>query len=456
MTPGAGAEINILRDWIAAGMRFPAPEPRPFRDVADVLGAVARYLKGMDEPGRKYQRFFTLTELYNNDRDLTADDLRVARAALAKAVNSLSGEPAIVVPRAIDADETVFAVDLRALGWVHGGAWATILKAYPYGVSYDAAADDAVRSLAGEVRDLSGTDLPCVRGDWLIATATRPPLYHALLGLPTQATELERRLGVEIPDRDPVARFNDPLNPTPRARLAGGADARHIGYIEGYPQATGGSYWKTYLLGPAGGPQFVGSAIHFTLPNGLRGYMIVDGDGRRLDAAPEEVMRDPLKTAGTAQVVAGVSCLACHKVGAQRILAKTADIPPVPHGLEKTLADDEARFLGALERATGVFRNGADDRDESIRDFPEPIGPVARHYAKDLGLEDVATELGFEDAPGLLSRIRANDRLTRDVAPLLRGGTIGRDSWQAGLFERVVTELRLGTIQKVFYRPSPR
>ena len=61
--------------------------------------------------------------------------------------------------------------------------------------------------------------------------------------------------------------------------------------------------------------EHVGSEIIFSLPNGLQAYFLVDGQGRRIDNAPVDVVRDALKTAGTPVVINGLSCMACHRLG---------------------------------------------------------------------------------------------------------------------------------------------
>ena len=37
----------------------------------------------------------------------------------------------------------------------------------------------------------------------------------------------------------------------------------------------------------------------FTLPNGLQGYFLTDGVGKRIDSGPIEVVSNALKTSGT-------------------------------------------------------------------------------------------------------------------------------------------------------------
>ena len=101
-----------------------------------------------------------------------------------------------MVPAALkDTNATVFAVDVRLLGWSKS-AWADLERAYPYGVR--ATNEEELTKLDGELRELTGCDIPVLRGDWFVATATRPPLYHVLLQLPENAKTLEHDLGVDI------------------------------------------------------------------------------------------------------------------------------------------------------------------------------------------------------------------------------------------------------------------
>ena len=44
------------------------------------------------------------------------------------------------------------------------------------------------------------TEVPVVRGDWLLATATKAPLYDELVDLPNTIDQLAARLGIDIND----------------------------------------------------------------------------------------------------------------------------------------------------------------------------------------------------------------------------------------------------------------
>ena len=178
----------------------------------------------------------------------------------------------------------------------------------------------------------------------------------------------------------------------------------------------------------------------------MQGYLLVDAKGNRIDAGPIEVVGDALKTSGTAAIVNGLSCMACHRRGmipfkdtvreglavAGAARDKAERLFPEKAAMDKLLGRDEARFLKALDEATGPFLKVGDDRDKDIRDFAEPIGAVARAYLKDLGPAEVAAELGLGDLKDLTTRIQANPRLRQlGLAPLLQGAAIKRSEWDS-------------------------
>ena len=71
-----------------------------------------------------------------------------------------------------------------------------------------------VASAAAEVYRLTGSDLPALRADWFVATATRPPLYHTILDLPDTAEKLEKMLRVDAAGNfrlDKLAQKRPPL-----------------------------------------------------------------------------------------------------------------------------------------------------------------------------------------------------------------------------------------------------
>lgn len=460
-------ETAVIERWINAG----APEPvivvekeRPFITTKSMLLAVRDHLRKTDRNDRPYQRYFTLTHLHNLKK-VKNQDLPLYRAALAKLVNSLSWKSRILQPRAVDEAQTIFAVDLRDADWDRENLWQEILKRYPYGLKHDRYPDDKeTREIARELYGLSTSELPMIRADWFIATASRPPLYHTLLRIPENAGDLERDLKVDV-----IANFQrDRLW---RAGFTSSGISGQNRLVERH-EAAFGSYWKSYDFktnqGRANlfqfplGPVFKehphpdlafkhdGGEIIFNLPNGLQGYMLIDGKDGRIDEGPIDVVSDRLKTSGTPAIVNGLSCMACHTTGMIRFkdtvaansaaagaaLEKLRALFPKQEEMDKLIDEDEARFLLALDKATGAFlRSGPNDKAD-ITSFPETIGPIARWYRmQELGADEIAAELGMRDSKPLKEAIQAN-RLLKNLGlgPLAADETIKREAWESTHF----------------------
>jgi serine/threonine-protein kinase len=473
------ADKAALRAWVEAGLpAFPAAAARPFVSTRDVLAAVRDHLRAARAEDRPFLRFFTLTHVHNNPRVPDAD-LRVSRAALAKALNSLSWKRRLVVPQAIDPQATVFAVDERDLDWDRQDLWRAVIKVYPYGLCYGTHADPDLQKLDDDISDLTDGDMVVVRADWFVATATRPPLYHTLLGLPRHAGDLEQRLGVDV-------LANIRRDRAVRAGFAVSGVSGQNRLVERH-DAEYGSYWKSYdfkanndrsnltqfPLGPAfpDNPfprqafRHDGGEIIFNLPNGLQGYLLVNGKDERIDEGPIEVVSDALKTSGTPAIVTGLSCMACHKHGmieckdlvrdgtavAGLARVKVQRLYPGQKALDEWVKEDCDRFLRADVRVTAPFLKVGPDRDKDIRDFAEPVGEVARLYRLvDLGPAEVAAELGLQKPADLEVLLRGNRKLRElGLAPLLQGGAVKRHDWEAlpgtSLFHLTARELEVGT-----------
>jgi serine/threonine-protein kinase len=486
-------DIALLEAWVKAGAPAPAvsASTRTFKTTKDILAAIRGHQLRLAAADRRFHRYFTLTHLWNNPAIADAD-LRLYRAALSKAINSLSLRPTILVPEAVDAEQTVFTVDLRRLDWDRNRIWNEVLTHYPYGLTHDHDPDPAVQALAREVYDHTGTDLPSVRADWFVAAATRPPLYHHLLFTalyrlppPMTAAQLEERLGIDVP-----ANFR--AGKLARAGFTKSGVSGQNRLVERH-ESPFGAYWKSYdfksndgtgnLFRYPLGPDFAdhpypnqafrhdGGEIVFNLPNGLNGYLLINGKDERIDEGPIEVVSDSLRTSGTAKIVNGLSCMACHKHGVITEFSDTVRegtaaqgearnavhrLYPLPETMKHLLQQDVDRFTAALEKATGPFLKVGPDAGKDIKDFEEPVGKVARAYLlKEVSAADAAYELGLSDLKLLQTAIKANDRLRiLGMSPLARGGSVKREAWETmeGLispFQEAASVLEVGTPKQV-------
>jgi WD40 repeat protein/mono/diheme cytochrome c family protein len=442
-------EIATLRRWIDAGA--PAASPAGFAPLVDesaLLRIVLADLRAVEPRQRRFMRYLTLAHLANAAPP--AEELDGARHALAKLVNSLSWHPRVTRPQPVDAARTVFRIDLRQYKW-SARQWDRLAAAYPYRLAEGAAAAKACAELAG-------TAQPHLRGDWFVATASRPPFYHDFLQLPATDRGLERLLQVDV-----AADLQD--DGAVRAGFNGSGVAKNNRVIERHDGAHG-AYWRSYdfsdntgrqnvferPLGPAPGPhgfRHAGGEIIFHLPNGLQGYLLVDGDGRRVDKAPGDVVSDPKRP--DRLVENGLSCLSCHVRGLlpkddqvrAHVLKNARAFAPrdreailalyaPPERLRRLMKEDMERFGHALEKA-GVPAGE-----------PEPVLAVTLRYEGVLDLRTAAAEAGLKP-DDFAGRLRNAPDLARPLGALLaRGGTVQRQ-----VFEETYPELarlfRLGT-----------
>ena len=208
----------------------------------------------------------------------------------------------------------MYRIDLRDLKWT-SDSWRTILESYPYGLLQNS--KDAI-ALRAETQ----CQIPVVRADWFISTASRPPLYHVLAQIPNTDKKLESLLQVNV-------QRNLKEDRVIRAGFTRSGVSQHNRLIERH-ESIFGAYWKSYdFAGSTGrknlfdfplGPgdtavdfDHDGGEIIFQLPNGMLAYMLTDEKGNRIDKGPTSIVSDPRQR--DRAVVNGVSCMSCHYGG---------------------------------------------------------------------------------------------------------------------------------------------
>jgi Planctomycete cytochrome C len=478
-------EIDTIRQWIHAGApKFLNEEAkRDFIPLKKILEWRLDYLRKTPAADRQYLRFFTLHNLYNDARVLNKD-LRLYRAALAKVINSLSMKNRIVLPKSIDKDLNIlYVIDVRDYDWDRKAAWNEIMMAYPYGLGYRNLDDAELQALDEEIELLTGCFISMVRADWFIATASRPPLYYQMLDMPLTAGELEKSLKVDI-----KANY---MNPTPeRIARAGfhksGVSAQNR-MLERH-ETDYGYYWKSYdfkagsshskltrfPLGPVnlfakGKHPFElqsfkhdGGEIIYSLPNGLQAYLLVDGDDKRIEAGPIEVVGDSLKTSGNHAIVNGVSCMSCHKHGILEFkdyirdgnalfgdpLQKVYDLYPKQNVMDTLVTQDKDRFMAALRKTMENYLLIEEDKTAKLEEFPDPVGELSRFYRLSyLDLRTVASEVDIQNPEELRNKIGEKNLKKLGLEALMqKGGAISRLEWESidgvSLMQELSRELR--------------
>jgi hypothetical protein len=442
-------ELAVLKQWIDAGAP-PMPSaagPRPFLTDASVTRTIRADLQSIPRRQRRFVRYFTLKNLYNSG--LADYELQLARQACAKLMNSLSWHPRLNQLKPIDPGKTVLRIDLREFKW-NARAWERLVAVYPYRIRNSSSDAKAIAAA-------TGTELPCLRADWLVATASRPPLYHDLLQLPTTDRSLERLLQVDVPadiEEESVA----------RAGFNGSGVAKNNRLIERH-DATYGAYWRSYdfsnnsgrqnlfehPLGPRTGQiafEHAGGEIIFNLPNGLQGYLLVDRNGRRIDKAPANIVSDPARP--DRQVETGMSCMSCHVRGLinkadqvrAHVLKNATAFSKDDAELIKALYPPEDKFRALLDKDAARYLKALREIGVSTDD-PEPIMATTLRYETPLDLAAASAEAGLP-AVEFAKRLGAVRSLQRALGPLLaRGGTVQRQVFLEA-FPDLEHELRLG------------
>ncbi|MBL8819708.1 MAG: hypothetical protein JNL58_27025 [Planctomyces sp.] len=382
----------------------------------------------------------------------------------------------------------MFAIDVTSLGWTRDH-WRAIRGRYPYAIGYSNLDDLTLHNLDTEIQQLTEKSEPLnlVRADWFIATALQPGLYHALLydlTLPEltmrtpdlanpanpqhmTATDLERHLDIDV-----VANILRGEEHAMRCGFTPSGVSGQNRLLERHRiKKYKGAYWKSYDFKAGNrrsilsqfplGPDFPGNEsqqlafehdggeIIFNLPNGLQGYLLVDGADDRIDAGPIEVVSDALKTSGSPAIVNGLSCMSCHKEGMiqppadeirdfSRVFGKERNhverLYPQKDQMDTKITADSDRFLRALEEAIGNTIKTGPHAGRSLGDLPEPVSEVARNYLlEELDLQTVAAELHEPNIERLKTKIEGDDLLQNlGLGVLLRqDGKIKRAFWES-------------------------
>ena len=453
--------IDTIWQWIAAGAPNWADTSeagRVFITPQQMLDTIAEHLTSLLPADRVFARYFTMTHLYNAGE--TPEETRHAyQQGLSKLVNSLSWGPEVIDPHPIDPEKTIFYIDLRDYEWEIGtNRWTFIEAQYPYSVEFDAPTQTSLRETLTTLRQEMDCEVPFIHTDWFLATASLPPLYHDLLGLPETDGELETWLGVDVAENLRTAAGKRVW----RAGFDDSAVSNQNRVVERHSSRYG-AYWKSYdFVGNTGKRNIFthplsfthdGSEIIFNLPNGLQAYYLADADGNRLDAAPTDLVSHP--EASDPTVRTGLSCIGCHTEGMQpfadqvrAVIQKNAN--PASRGavkqnvdspvdnnaqalrlyvarsvMDALLAEDIERYRQALETIGDVF-GGIEPIQQSHDAFQEPVR--AAYAAAAVGLQ---TEV-------FLQKIRDTASL-QDLGLLaLEDGTMKRETWTSKFSEIVL------------------
>lgn len=465
-------QLDVLKRWINddAPDFNPLRKPREFVSTSEMIALMHDDLRQQDKLDRRFMRYLTLTHLYN--AGWSEDELHSYRSAVTKLINSLSWGRRVTAPVAIDPAQTILRIDLRHYQWT-AMIWDKLAQADPYGLTQPNSS--TAKELYGDTESV----LPHVRGDWFVATASKPPLYHEILRLPNTDQELEELLHVDVADNIRTAQ-------AARAGFNGSAISRNNRLIERH-ETNLGYYWKSYdfansvdrknlfahPLGPgSAGHEFEhdGGELIFSLPNGFQAYMLVDGQGQRIDKGPIEIVSDPKRP--DRAVDTGLSCFSCHVRG---ILPKDDQIRAHVQANKNVFKDKELesilalypareRFQSLIDQDVAQFRKANDQAGLPLTNT-EPIVALAMLFESDLDLPLAAAEAGLSPAD-FQNQLKASPALARTLGALQTpGGTVKREvfarsfptltkTWQLGSPLQNISTLNDGDAPPKVTRPQ--
>jgi len=443
-------DIATIRHWIDAGAPpWGTPEPIRWRFLSndEVFARIVANVKALGRDDRKFARYFLLTNASNAGADEAR--LNLYRKGLGKLLNMLSWQKDIALPVAIDRKATIFRVDLRWLDWTQS-KWRTIIEGYPYAV-VPPTPDYA------EIQRETGTTVPVVQAAWFAAAASLAPLYSRLLDLPTAQEQLENC-------GDGVKRCLN-IDSQRILRDAAGVLVLAVGFVESgvssnsrlvyrFETPFGGYYisrdfatnvgFQNPFLHPLDYVASGGEAL-FTLPNGLLGSALFDGQGRLIKVAPTAIVSNK-RPQGKPEVRNAQSCMLCHSTGLlplrrddmgpslavlpseQRAYARRLFAGPAQFN-EKRL-EDQKHFEAALAKL-GIHE-----------DEEEPVNALADSHNQSLDAVTAASQFGLPK-DSFLRQIATPTFKEFGLDALLEGGTVKRDAFE-DVYGRAAEALGLG------------
>ena len=453
--PLSAESVATIRDWILAGAPdwnvLPETDRRFITDEV-ILDSIHTHLQSLTPFDRASARYFTLTHLYNAG-DIS-EDLQSYSVALSKLVNSLSWGFTVIRPKPINPEQTIFYIDLRNYEWDKNDAWTKIEQQYSYRNDFEGAGQTSLRNKLSLLQDEMECEVPVVHIDWFLATASQPPLYNEVLGLPETDRELETRLGVNVAQNIK----NDPGVRVWRAGFTESGVSANNRVVERHASQYG-AYWKSYDFAGSVGKQNIfvhplsfnhdGGEVVFNLPNGLQAYYLSDARGNRLDEAPVEIVSNPA-AANNPTVRNGISCIGCHTEGMKTFedeVRQAIEQAPNPfydrtHALRlyveqdvmnRLVAFDKQRYEMSITAATG----------ETVSEI-EPISRFYKIFNSTLDAAHAAAALGLQTG-SFLQKIQENTNLQSLGLQVLENGKIKRDTWTSN-FKAVVFALNTPTI----------
>lgn len=420
-------------------------------------------------PRTRYITFTFLDYLDLSDNEkitLKVDMINSASAML----NSVSTNNSISRPEPIDALYTVFRIDIDNFD-INNGQWNQLTAQYPYRNSFNQQFND-IRNRIGTAND------PVVRGDWLSFQSMSAGRYANTLGLPNNIVNLENAgiIGVDRAGNIADAFVNNNTSRVSRVGIAANQSKKSINnrVLERH-SGTAGPYWISYdfaqqngqvqrntsfaPIGPAGIVNVVdgtlpftpdGHQAIFTLPNGLMGFYLANGNGNIQAASNDDVVFDPNGGKNGPEIRLGFSCMKCHGGGkvpsaqdslrnfiessdddfGDDVIDATISLHKPQNELDRFFSDDSARFQNAFNN-TKIIREGQGGN----------FMQAALYYDGQMSFDRIASELNITTAQ--LDRAIDSRNFNNNLRILIQGakaGGLDRETFEQ-VFDNLLLEI---------------
>jgi serine/threonine-protein kinase len=449
--PVADADINVVANFINNPDFFPEIGPQEICD--DVIDFDTLYTEVSEDIGREdaedavFIRYISLGNRVTSGICASGTALDRDRQALVKMMNALSVNARITEPEAVDANRTLYKIDLRDFNWdvnsrpngvdVNGvnfvDVWEAIIAANVYAVPF-------VGDQADDARADAGTDVPVMFLDSMLDAATIGNLYYAIIEVDVNQTLDDYILNVlEVDLAD-----NQQQEISYRAGTTKSRISRQDRVIQGDPieDYTGAVYQSFDFADVDGndnifedpfGFQEGGTEAVYNLPNGMLAFIIADANGVILEDS--DILLDTNQ--GNFRAVTSVSCSGCHATGFIPVVDEVKDI--VVRNARDLIANgtldqeelDQLReiylepeeFAAEVERDSSVYLDALEDANLPIRGA-DPISATFLRFDRDVTINDAAGDLGVsvDDLEGELNNLD-------ETLQVLGNGNIDRDDF---------------------------
>lgn len=418
-------------------------EALPFLGVDEQIELMQADMARLDAQDQPFTRYMTIT--YSSNAGDCGRALERQRYALFKGINSVSTNTRVTQPQAINADETIYRIDIRDYNWDRqidlqdndisdpanvdfNDGWEAIVAdpgAAPFAVEYTGDQADQLKADAG-------TLIPFMPVNAFIQATEFGDLYYTLIGGRQNLFDFER----DVLLLDTVAEIED--DNLLRAGFANSGVSKQERVLNRFDTGISSTqaYWISFDFDGGNGGDgangfeqnvanesifdnpldfaFAGGEAIFNLPNGMQAYYVAAADGTRLAEAPIGVVIDPAQNNGL--VTNGASCHSCHNIG---MITFTDTVRryvtenrlqfdndtfesvmvqyPLPNEFQDAMDRDSEVHLAATERA-GVPRETPDAVSRVYLDFR--LGDVdSRLAAGELGVsqEDLVRNIDLLD-----------------------------------------------------------